>query len=644
MLQRIFNRSTLALALDLAMAALSVVATLYLRLGSDLEGHPPSFLLAPTALFMAAALVAFLALRSHRTNWRFVSIEDVVTLFWATLLANALFLLLMFLVYRAEALPRSFPFINGFVLMALLGAPRLAYRMLREGRLVPSRTRAQGSRIPVLLVGGGEGTDLFLRAVANRAKADYLPVGILDAKRDRHGTRIRGVPVLGEPERLGPIIDRLARQGVRPQKLVVTDRHLPAARLREILDLATRHGLSLARLPHPTELKSGPEAEASLRPVAIEDLLGRPQTVLDRGPMQALIKGKRVLVTGAGGTIGGELSRQVAAFGPTRLILVDASELNLYTIDLEIGRRWPELDRRAVLCDVRRQSHLAKLIAEERPALVLHAAALKHVPLVEAHPIEGAWTNAVGTRNLADACVAHGVEAMVLISTDKAVNPASVMGATKRLAESYCQGLDLIERRKPRGTRFVSVRFGNVLGSSGSVVPLFQQQLLAGGPLTVTHPDMTRYFMTVSEAVELVLQATAAEIDASIAAGKIFVLDMGEPIRIADLARQMIRLAGLRPDIDVKIETIGLRPGERLHEELFHEAEPPVPTRLKGVLLASPRAADRSLLVRAMEDLEAACRSANAERVLAVLHHFVPDYRAAETGGPHPTPMTPPGS
>ncbi|HIJ63133.1 MAG TPA: polysaccharide biosynthesis protein, partial [Rhodospirillaceae bacterium] len=365
-----------------------------------------------------------------------------------------------------------------------------------------------------------------------------------------------------------------------------------------------------------------------VKPIAVEDLLGRPQTVLDRSAMRSLIEGRRVLVTGAGGSIGGELVRQIADCAPAALSLLELSEFALYTIDQEISESHPELPRRPLLADIRDDARIAQVMREERPELVFHAAALKHVPMVEANPLEGVRTNAIGTRVVADAARAHGVRLMVLISTDKAVNPSSVMGASKRAAESYCQALDL---DGAAGTRFVTVRFGNVLGSTGSVVPLFQRQLAAGGPITVTHPEMTRYFMTIREAVELVLQTSALGFaHPDLYQGRIFVLDMGEPVKIVGLARQMIRLAGLRPDTDIKIRFTGLRPGEKLFEELFHGAEAPVPTNLEGILLAAARAGDLAAIGGTLDALDQACRGLDLPAALASLARLVPEYQTAE--------------
>ena len=357
--------------------------------------------------------------------------------------------------------------------------------------------------------------------------------------------------------------------------------------------------------------------------------------MLDREAMARLIRGRRILVTGAGGTIGSELARQIAALSPARLILVDNSEFMLYAIDGELRERWPELAIHPVLADVRERIRVAAVVALEQPQIVFHAAALKHVPMVESNPIEGVLTNAIGSRNVAETARTYGAQLVVMISTDKAVDPASVMGATKRLAEAICQALDLDEARRTqgagslaspdgRGTRFVTVRFGNVLGSTGSVVPLFQRQLAAGGPLTVTHPEVSRFFMTVREAVELVLEASAS--DDGDSRGKIFVLEMGKPVRIVDLARQMIRLAGFTPERDIRVTYIGLRPGEKLHEALFHAAESPVPTRNPALRLAAPRTADYAVLARSIDELEEHARAGRDARALDLLHRLVPEY------------------
>ena len=631
------TRPAVAFAHDVIMATVSFIVAFYLRVGTDIFSYPPEFLAGCTALFTVIAGLVFWRLDIHRGIWRYASLNDLLAIARATTLVVLLFLAAMFVTTRLDALPRSLVFINWFVLMILLAAPRILYRRLKDGRLNLAAESTTDKRVPVLLIGAGDSAEMFIQATESRSRAEYRVVGIVDDSPSRVGRFIRGVEVLGTLDNLSAVIERLKAHDRHPQRLVVTKESITGSALRSVVDTADQLGLSVARLPRLTEFKDAGGEGLDVRPIAIEDLLGRPQTVLDRGAMRDLIAGRRVLVTGAGGTIGGELARQIADLGPSHLTLLDNSEFNLYSIDLEIRERQPEIGRSAILADVRDGGRILSLVASERPAIVFHAAALKHVPVVEAHPCEGVLTNVLGTRHVADACRLHGVQAMVLISTDKAVNPSSVMGASKRLAESWCQALDLEERGKTTGTRFVTVRFGNVLGSTGSVVPLFQRQLAAGGPLTVTHPDITRYFMTVRESVELVLQASA--LGAGLGGrnghdgGCIYVLDMGEPIKIADLARRMIRLAGLQPNRDIQILFTGLRPGEKLSEELFHAAEPLQSTAMSGVLLAAPRVADRAFLVKAFDELASAARAGDAAATVALLQRLVPEFR----GGDVPT-------
>lgn len=644
---RRLSRPTVAYVHDLIMAALSFLLSLYLRVGNDVFTYEADFLLFGTASFAAVAGLIYLWMDLYRGIWRYASLNDLFAIARAVTLIILVFLPVMFLTTRLQDMPRSVMVINWFVLIILLAAPRILYRMLKDGRFELSYDRSQDQRIKVLLIGAGDAAEMFIQAMARRTRSDYQPVGILDAAERRVGRHIRGIPVLGGIDDLTAVVERLRARGTPPQRLIIAKPEIGPDKLRPLVDEAGQLGLTVARLPRLTEFRSAAGQEVEVRPVAIEDLLGRAPNVPNRGAIKALIAGRRVLVTGAGGSIGGELVRQLAEIGPARMVLVDNSEFNLYSIELELRDRLPDLPVRAVIGDVRDRDRIAGLIGEERPELVFHAAALKHVPMVEANPLEGVLTNAIGTRNVAEACRAHGVIAMVLISTDKAVNPTNVMGATKRLAESYCQALDVAGAAQGSRTRFVTVRFGNVLGSTGSVVPLFQRQLAAGGPLTVTHPEIKRYFMTVREAVELVLQASAlgagnVEESGPRESGKIFVLDMGEPIRIVDLARQMIRLAGRKPDEDVQIVFTGLRPGEKLNEELFHIGEALQPTVIKGLLLADPRTADYAFLARGLDELQAAVNAGRVDAVLALLTRHVPEYQAdpallravASSGGP----------
>ncbi len=627
---RTLSRASLSIGHDAIMAAASFVLSLYFRLGHNPFDYGDGLALRGTVAFTLVAVAVFWFMGLHRGVWRYSSVVDLLQITRAVSLAILIFVLMLFWMTRLEAMPRSSLAINWFVLIALLGGPRLLFRMFKDKGSRAIFTAPDTSRIPVLLVGAGDGAELFIRAMANSPSAGYRVVGLIDDKGTRIGREIHGLTVAGDLAALDRVIDKLDADGARPQRIVVTENTLSGAPMRELLDRTDALGLTLSRLPDLTDFKSGVTTELEIKPVALEDLLGRPQTVLDRASMEAMIRGRRVLITGAGGTIGGELARQISDHGPEHLSLLDNSEYALYRIDQELRDRHDGLSQAAILGDIRNRTRLDSTLAIEKPDLVFHAAAFKHVPMVEAHPLEGVMTNVVGSRNVADACLKAGVDAMVMISTDKAVNPTSVMGATKRIAESYCQALAAAGPPRAgdgaRASRFITVRFGNVLGSTGSVVPLFQKQLARGGPLTVTHPEVNRYFMTVREAVELVLEASVLGLESGDGPGKIFVLDMGEPIRIADLAKQMIRLAGLRPDIDIETRFTGLRPGEKLTEELFHASEQPTPTRYAGVLLTASRRIDLTQLRANLDALETACRAGDGARTSELLRELVPEY------------------
>jgi O-antigen biosynthesis protein WbqV len=633
------RRALLAFLHDVVMVAVSLLVSLYLRLGNEILSYEPRLTATYIVSFTCIAGVVFLLTGLYRGIWRYASLPDLFNIARAVSVAILAFLPVMFVLTRLEALPRSTLLIDWFVMIALLGGPRLAYRLFKDRGLDHVLERVKHRSVPVLLISAKDGADTFIREMRRDPHAVYRVVGVLADTPSRVGREIYRVPILGTIDALESVVAQLDRRGKRPQKLIVTAQNLPGHQVRRLLDRADALAIPLARLPRLTDFERNLDnQERDLEPIALEDLLGRSQAVLDRGAMARLIRGRRILVTGAGGTIGSELARQIAALSPGRLVLIDNGEFALYSIEMELRERCPGLSPVALLRDVRDRVQVDEVAAAERPEIVFHAAALKHLPMVECNPIEGVLTNIIGSRNVAEAARAFGASLVVMISTDKAVNPTSVMGATKRLAESFCQALDLYEarRRAPlsHGTRYVTVRFGNVLGSTGSVVPLFQRQLAAGGPLTVTHPDVTRFFMTVREAVELVLQASALwpesgalDNEALDARGKIFVLDMGEPVKIVDLAHQMIRLAGLRPGRDIGLEFIGLRPGEKLREELFHPAEPLVPTGNPAIRLAAPRTADYAMLARSIDELEENANARREERVLQLLTRLVPEYQ-----------------
>ncbi|MBM3569125.1 MAG: polysaccharide biosynthesis protein [Alphaproteobacteria bacterium] len=598
---------------DVAMAAAAFELAVWLRYQTYGLPQPFFFLWEATLLFAAVAAPVFWWVGMYRGIWHYASGRDLAAIAKGVTLALLVFLPLLFFLTRLELFPRTVLIILWPLLIVMLAGPRFFYRWLKDGNLAAVFERDPGESVPVLLAGAGDSADTFIREMARMRPAPYRVVGLLDHRDNRIGRDIRGIRVEGALADLAAVVERLKARGQAPQRVIVAADRIEGEAVRGLVEETDRLGLALSRLPRLTDFAGAGRLE--VRPIEVEDLLGRPQKVLDRDAMARLIQGRRVLVTGAGGTIGGELARQIAGFGPAELTLLDHGEYALYAIDLDLAERHPALVRRAILADVADEKRIAAIFADLKPELVFHAAALKHVPLCEDNPAMALRTNVQGTRTVAAACRAAGTAAMVLISTDKAVAPRSVMGASKRLAELVC----LAEARAPGAPRIAVVRFGNVLGSTGSVVPLFQRQLAAGGPLTVTDAETTRYFMTCREAVELVLQASALPAEA----GRLFVLDMGAPVRIRDLARQMIRLSGRR---EVEIRYTGLRPGEKLHEVLVESGTALRPTAVEGVMAAEVQA----MIDAAQLAARLAALPAENGAVRAALRALVPDYAPEE--------------
>ena len=434
---RISRRGLIAFGHDIIMAGLSYLIAVYLRVGAT-DYHIGADALVEGALGLAAIAAIVLWISGlYRGVWRYASIDDLVAITRAVSITILLFLVVMFAWSRMDMVPRSVPFINWFVLMAMLGGPRFIYRFWKDRRLNLATSGIRANRVPVLLIGASDGADQFLRGLRQSGDAMYHVVGILSDQPDRVGRTIRGVDVIGSVADLETVIKRLRRDGIQPQRLILTKDEIKGAPVRDLLDRAAALGMTLARVPKLTDFHAADSERVSVKPVAIEDLLGRPQTPLILGALKALIAGRRVVITGAGGSIGAELVRQIAALAPQSVCLIENNEFALYTIDREIAEDFPTLERHAVIADVRDRTRIDQVFQEHTPELVFHAAALKHVPLVEDNPAEGVRTNVGGTINVANACQKCGVLAMVLISTDKAINPTSVMGATKRAAEMY---------------------------------------------------------------------------------------------------------------------------------------------------------------------------------------------------------------
>ena len=520
-------------------------------------------------------LGAFAFFRLYSGWWRYVGMRDMVALVKAIAISSALFTALLVFTGQAYQYPRSVIVIDAVLTLFFIGGVRFALRALRENR----RPATGGPRLRrVVIIGAGDAGELLLREMHNNRGLGYVPVGFVDDDIRKTGFHIHGVPVLGTTESLGRLLETNAAD-----ELIIAIPSATREQIQAIVNrcLATR--LPFKILPAIAAL-SGRVQMSQVRPVRVEDLLGRDPVDLDSAVVRGAIAGRRVLITGAGGSIGAELARQIATFDPASLTLIERSENALFLIEQELHRKHPQLDVRPAICDICESSDVARLFREARPEIVYHAAAFKHVPMMEAHVCHAVQNNVFGTRNIVEAAAQYGAT-FVLISTDKAVSPTNIMGATKRLAEQLVLSL-----ADSRAHHFVAVRFGNVLGSNGSVVPLFSEQIADGGPVTVTHPEATRYFMTIPEAVQLVLQASALDE----ARDRIVMLEMGHPIKIVDLARNLIRLSGLEPDADIPIVYTGLRPGEKLHEQLTSETEETMPTRFEKIRIVKT-GASRSL-------------------------------------------------
>jgi len=625
-----------AFAHDIFMTAASIVIGYYIRFGTDAFTYRADEMTILIAVVLPFAAVAYWMFGLYAGIWRFASIPDLVNIVKAVTSVTVFLVFIDFASRGAIVVPRTIVFTDWFILTALLGGPRLLYRVYRDRRLLKRGHRTGRTAIPVLIAGSGNEAEIIIRSLETNGSDLLTPVGMISTKKAHIGQRIRNVPVLGDSADLERVVQRLAQRGQSPRRLILTNEALTKEPDIETLIVQARKlGLSVERLLRPAMAGADGDGRLKLAPIHIEDLLGRSTRELDYTIIRRLIDGQRVLITGGGGTIGSELCRQIASMSCRRLLIVENSEFALYGITKDLNRDFPGVPVEGRLCDVRDRRKITALVEQFKPDIVFHAAALKHVPIVERHIAEGILTNTIGTVNVADATRKAGAKAMVMISTDKAVQPISVMGATKRAAESYCEALDALSHAAnnrangngngSRETRFMSVRFGNVLGSSGSVVPLFQEQLEQGGPITVTHPDMNRYFMTIKEAVSLVLMASALGVSSRDRIS-IFVLDMGEPVRIVDLAERMIRLAGLEPGQDIGIEFTGVREGEKLNEELFDASEPLHATELEGILSAEPRSFVPDVLIDKFKTLQSTAKDGDEDAMQARLAALVPEY------------------
>ena len=601
-------RRVIVLAHDLFFAAVAWIAAFWLRFNFEVPAEYQELMLELLPWILAVHAAVFLVMGLYRGLWRYASLADLQRIAVAVgICALAVPALVIFVRAGLLPVPRTVYILTPLLLGLAMSGNRLAYRVWREGRLAPILAKPKAA--PVLVLGAGNAAVGLVKDLT--LSPQWRVVGMLDDDAKKHGAEVTGVKIYGAIARVGEFAQRL---GV--SQAVIAMPSATHQQRKRALDLCARAGLQVMTVPSLADIVSGAVRVSALRAVELDDLLGRDPVELDDAALRSFLDGKVVLVTGAGGSIGSELCRQIAHYAPARIVLFDASEFALYRIEQEFRDRLARTQVVAVIGDAKDARRVAEVCARHRPQVVFHAAAYKHVPLMEdENAFEAVANNVLSTIVVARAAQQAGAGKFVLVSTDKAVNPANVMGASKRLAELACQALQPGSR-----TQFVIVRFGNVLGSTGSVVPRFREQIARGGPVTVTHPEIQRYFMSIPEAAQLVLQAALMG-----QGGEIYVLDMGDPVKIVDLARQMIRLSGLSDD-DIDIEYTGLRPGEKLYEEPLADAEKTLPTPHPKLRVAQVRAPQGGALLQELIAWLEQPGESGAAAVRAQLRRWIPEY------------------
>ena len=615
---------------DALATAAALLASFYLRFEGEFLADRLPLLFRILPWFVGFSVVACYFCNLTTTKWRFISLPDALNILRvAAVLTVALLVLDYVLIFVAPNvqspifLGRITLILYFFLEVFFLSALRFGYRYFRYSR-TRHQARVDGS-LPTLLIGRAADAEVVLRGIENGAIKRIWPIGVLSPSAADRGQSIRNIPVLGGTDDIESVIrDFESREKPIKRAVMTPSAFEPDAHPEAVLMRAKRLGLIVSRLP---SLESGDAPR--LTNVVVEDLLLRPSEKIDYARLEALVQGKSVIVTGGGGSIGSEICDRVATFGAARLLVIENSEPALYAITEALAERGTSALVEGRIADIRDRARVMQLMCEFEPDIVFHAAALKHVPILERDWSEGVKTNILGSVNIADAALAAGAKAMVMISTDKAIEPVSMLGLTKRFAEMYCQALDheLMTQSdgKPR-MRLISVRFGNVLASNGSVVPKFKAQIEAGGPVTVTHPDMVRYFMTIREACDLVLTATTHAMTTVRPDVSVYVLNMGQPVKIVDLAERMIRLSGLQPGYDIEIVFSGMRPGERLHEILFASEEPTIEIGVVGIMAAKPNEPPMQTLRKWLAALDQAIANDDRTTMATVLKDAVPEF------------------
>lgn len=616
------NLAVFSIVIDLFISLIGLYLSYIIVVGYDAVFYIPG-ILNQFALYGVIAVIVFQFVGLYRGELRYASLSELLAIFRGSALLILFFTGALFILSRGDNLPQSVPPLTFLFTLFLLSGFRLIYRLSMEAGLLTSSQNNNSKFRNVLLLGVNPNAEAFIRATRKSENAGIRIVGLLDDSCERN-LRFQGLKVLGNSNDIERVASRLNARDETVSEVVVTDVSIDPVKMSKIVSSCTSAGLSISRIPNLTDIVN-PTPECPLpQKVELIDLLAGPSVFIDDGSVAHFIKGKAVFITGSGGSIGSELSRQIASFKPRHLILTDNSAYFLHLIDKECRECQPDLPITSAIADIRDEKRIEKLISELKPEIILHAAALKHVSLMENNSQECIKTNLFGTRNLADCAIRNNVGTFVLISTCRANNPTSVMGASKRAAEVYCQLLDL----QGHYTHLKTVRFGNVLRSNGSVVTLFEKQIARGGPVTVVNPEVVRSFMTTAEAVRLALQASVSAQAHAGDRGKIFVLNAGKQVRVAELARKMIELAGHRPDIDIKIEYTGLRPGEELVEELHDFKESADASVGRGYVVSSPQTVGWTAAISAIGRMYRAIEEQDEKSTSVELMRLVPEYKS----------------